>query len=273
MKKLTFSAVIPFYNEEKHIGKVVETVLSSPLISEVVCVDDGSTDDSQKVLRALKGKIRIVTLTENQGKGKAVAEGIKKAKGTHILFCDADLVRFTKEHIEQMLDPVIKGKTNVVLAVPTQDKTGRYARWESFLAGERVYPRADLLPHVSRLTGSKGAGASEVFLNTLYKKKDTMIVPLVGLYKPLKVNKWNSTTALKQYLLSIIGVLQEAGRIEIHSVSDLKQVENLLQVDTFEKLLTRISEIKNKKIRNLLERYYYKYLKKYVKKIMYADFR
>lgn len=262
-----FSAVIPFYNEEKHIGKVVATVLSSPLISEVICVDDGSTDGSQNVLRKFHDKIHIITLPENQGKGRAVAEGIKKAIGTHVLFCDADLVRFTKDHIAKMLDPIIKGKTKVVLAVPTQDKTGRYDRWESFLAGERVYPRADLLPHVSRLSGSKGAGASEVYLNTLYKKKDTTIVSLVGLYKPLKVSKWNSATAIKQYLLSIIGVLQEAGRIEIHSVSDLKQLENLLQVDTFEKLIEKIRHVKNKKIKSILEHYYSKYIEHYIKKI------
>lgn len=273
MKKPTFSAVIPFYNEEKHIGKVVATVLSSPLVSEVVCVDDGSTDGSQNVLRKFNGKIKVVTLRHNHGKGRAVAEGIKKAKGTHIVFCDADLMRFTKVHIEKMLDPIIKGKAKVVLGVPTQDKTGRYPRWESFLAGERVYPRADLLPHLLRLSGSKGAGASEVYLNTLYKKKDTTIVSLVGLYKPLKVSKWNSTTALKQYLFSIIGVLQEAGKIEIHSVSDLKQLENLLQVDTLEKLLTNIHEIKNSRLRKLLEEYYSKYLAKYVKKILYADNR
>ncbi|MBI3577296.1 glycosyltransferase family 2 protein [Candidatus Gottesmanbacteria bacterium] len=265
--KPTVSAIVPFYNEEKSIGRVVRTLLTSPQISEIICVNDGSTDGSKKVLQQFNGQIKLINLPKNYGKGKAVAEGIKKAKGTHVFFCDADLVRFTKDHIEKILDPIVKGKTKVVLAVPTQDKTGRYPRWESFLAGERVYPRAELLHHLSRLSGSKGAGASEVYLNTLYKKKDTTIVPLVGLYKPLKVSKWNSTTALKQYLLSIIGVLQEAGKIEIHSVSDLKQLENLLQVDTFENLLTRITEIKNKKIRHLLERYYAKYLAKYVKKI------
>ena len=62
-------------------------------------------------------------------------------------------------------------KPKAVLAVPALDETGRYARHEIFLAGERIYPRKDLLPHVSKLTRTKGAGGSEIVLNSLFRKK------------------------------------------------------------------------------------------------------
>lgn len=267
MENKTVTAIVPFYNEEKSVGKVVATLLASPLISEIICVDDGSRDGSRKTLRKFDGKINIISFKTNHGKGRAVAEGIKRSRGEVLLFCDADLINFTPEHVESMLNPILKGKTPAVFAVPTQDKDGRVSRNQVFLAGERVYPRHALLPHLTRLSGSKGAGASEVFLNTLFKRKDLTIVPLIGLIKPSKEQKWSSQEAVKQYLFSVIGVLAETGRIEINSVSDLKQLENLIQVDTFEKLVTRIREIKDKKIRNLLEKYYTKYLKKYVKKI------
>jgi glycosyltransferase involved in cell wall biosynthesis len=262
---IAVSAIVPFYNEEKSIGRVLRTLLASPLVNEVICVDDGSTDGSINVVKRFNGEITTIRFAQNKGKGAAVAAGLRKAKGKYVLFCDADLRHFTVTHIKKMLVPILDGKTKVVFAVPTKDKTGKYARNEVFLAGERVYPRAALLPHVSRLSGSKGAGASEVYLNILFKKKDILIVPLVGLHKPLKLSKWSSADALKQYLFSVIGVLQETGRIEIHSVRDLKQLENLVQVDTFETLILRIKKIRNKKIRYILETYYSKYIEKYIK--------
>lgn len=268
MKYPRVSAIVPVYNEGKSVKKVIKTLLSSPLISEIICVNDGSTDNSKQILEEFDGNILVITFKRNQGKGKAVAAGIKKATGEFSLFCDSDLINFTKTHIKNMLTPIFNKTTQVVFAVPTQDTTGKYRRHEVFLAGERVYPRLALLPHVQKLSRSKGAGGSEVYLNTLFKKKEITIVPLIGLVKPMKSTKWSSPVALKQYMLSIIGVLQETGRIEINSVSDLKQLENLVQVDTVGNLILALKKIKNKKIRLTLERYYKKYVSQYLKKIL-----
>lgn len=268
MKYPNVSAIVPVYNEGKSVKKVLKTLLSSPYISEVICINDGSTDNSKQILEEFGKSIHVITFKKNQGKGKAVAAGIKKAKGEFLLFCDSDLINFTKTHIKDMLTPIFRKDTQVVFAVPTQDKTGKYARHEVFLAGERIYPRLALLPHLEKLSRSKGAGGSEVYLNTLFKKKEIVIVPLIGLIKPMKSTKWSSPIALKQYMLSIIGVLQETGRIEINSLSDLKQLENLVQVDTFENAILQIKRIKNKRVRAALERYYKKYVTQYLKKII-----
>lgn len=268
MKNKTVSAIVPAYNEGKSVKKIIKTLLSSSLIAEIICINDGSTDNSQQILEEFGKSIHVITFKKNKGKGKAIAAGIKKAKGEYLLFCDSDLIHFTKTHIKAMLNPILYEKTKVVFAVPTLDKTGKYQRHEVFLAGERVYPRTALLPHVVKLARSKGAGGSEIYLNTLFKKKEITIVPLIGLIKPTKVAKWSSPIALKQYMFSIIGILQETGRIEINSVSDLKQLENLVQIDTVENLVLALKEIKNKKIRELLEKYYKKYITQYLKKIL-----
>ena len=267
MNTKSVSAIVPVFNEQKTVGTVVKTLLTSSLISEVICINDGSDDKSLEILKGFDKKIKLINFPKNQGKGQAVAAGIKKAKGEFLLFCDSDLINFTHEHIEKMLTPILNEETKVVFAVPTQKKDGKYARNEVFLAGERIYPRAALLPHLTKLSRSKGAGASEVYLNILFARKEIKIVPLIGLIKPPKVSKWSSKVALKQYLLSVIGILHEAGRIEINSIRDLKQLENLIQVDTFEGLIMKIKEIKNKKIKSILERYFLKYIVKYVKKI------
>jgi len=267
-KKPLVSAIVPVFNEEKRVGKVIGTLLKSNLIDEVICINDGSSDESLKILKGFGNKIKLINFKKNQGKGKAVVAGINEACGEFLLFCDSDLINFTLDHIKEMLAPILSGKTRVVFAVPTQNKTGKYWRHEVFLAGERIYPRDALLPHVSKLSRTKGAGGSEVYLNTLFRRKEIKIVPLIGLKKPFKGSKWSSSLALKQGLLSVIGVLQESGRIEINSIRDLKQLENLVQVDTFEGLITKIREIKNKRIKSILKKYFLKYIAKYVKKII-----
>jgi len=267
-QKTKVSAIVPVFNEEKRVGKVISTLLKSSLIDEVICINDGSSDKSLSVLKGFGKKIKLINFPKNQGKGKAVSAGIRQAKGEFLLFCDSDLINFTLDHIKKMLAPILNGKTRVVFAVPALDETGRYARHEIFLAGERIYPRKDLLPHISKLTRTRGAGGSEVVLNTLFRKKEVITVPLVGLKKPFKGSKWSSSLALKQGVLSIIGVLQESGRIEINSIRDLKQLENLIQVTTFEDLIGKIRELKNKRLRIILEKYYKKYITKYIKKII-----
>lgn len=265
---LKISAVVPVYNEEKRVGKVIETLSNSRLIDEIIVINDGSSDNSQEVLRKFNHQLRIVTFKKNQGKGRAIAEGIKRAKGEYIFFCDSDLINFTRRHINKVLDPILKGKSKVVFAVPTKRENGKYDRHEVYLAGERVYPRTALLPILSKLSRTKGAGGSEIILNTLFGKKDIKIVPLKGLIKPSKISKWPKSMALKQYLLSVIGVIQESGKIEINSVRDLKQLENLVQVDTFEGLIKKLSEIKNQQVKIILKKYLLRYITKYVKKIL-----
>ena len=257
---MTFSAIVPVYNEGGTVTRVIQTLLDSGLITEIICVNDGSTDNSLEKLQEFGGKIKILNFSANHGKGRAIAAGISRAGGDYLFFCDSDLLRFTKKHVENMLTPIVQGKYKVVFGVPTQNKSGHYARHEVYLAGERVYPRAALLPHVSRLSRSKGAGASEVFLNTLFAKKEVKVVPLYRLYKPLKAKKWAPQVALRQYLLSAVGILQEIGRIEIHSASDLRKLQNLVQVDTLAALKTKVEDIKNKHLKEVLKKYFWKYM-------------
>jgi len=277
MKKrydISVSAIVPAYNEEERIANVIETLINSGLLDEIIAINDGSLDNTLEVLRKFGRKIKIINFKKNCGKGKAIAEGIKKAKGDYLFFCDSDLINFTEQHVKKILDPIFKKKTNVVFAVPTKHGNGKYEKHEVYLAGERVYPKKALIPHISKLSRTKGAGGSEIILNTLYRKKEIKIVPLKGLIKPAKTSKWPKSIAFKQYLLSVIGILQESGRIEINSVRDLKQLENLIHVDTFEGLISIINQIKNKKMKIILKKYFLKYVTKYLKKFynkLYLD--
>ena len=89
----TVSVIIPVYNTEKYLGECLDSVMGQSLEgTEVVCIDDGSTDGSLKVLREYAGKngsMRVFS-QENQGAGKARNLGLEEACGEYVAFLDAD---------------------------------------------------------------------------------------------------------------------------------------------------------------------------------------
>ena len=92
------SIVIPAYNEASRIGKTLEEVrcymASKPFASELILVDDGSSDGTPDLFRDLQSRcpdVRIFRNEPNRGKGFSVRRGILEARGELILFTDADL--------------------------------------------------------------------------------------------------------------------------------------------------------------------------------------
>jgi|TARA_Y100000034_G_scaffold4828_1_gene5624 glycosyltransferase involved in cell wall biosynthesis len=92
---MILSIIIPTYNEEKTIVKILEKIKnnSSDFFNyEVIVIDDASTDQSRKLLENNKHLYDKLLVNEtNKGKGFSVKRGISSASGTHIIFQDADL--------------------------------------------------------------------------------------------------------------------------------------------------------------------------------------
>jgi len=86
------SVIIPVYNEAGTIRAVIDKVEAVGIDKEIIIVDDGSGDDTYKVLRELNYKnLKIVHHTKNRGKGSAVATGLSQAAGVYMIVQDADL--------------------------------------------------------------------------------------------------------------------------------------------------------------------------------------
>ncbi|MBI4129178.1 glycosyltransferase family 2 protein, partial [Candidatus Peregrinibacteria bacterium] len=92
------SIVIPFFNEERTLGALIDRVHSACPFAEIILVDDGSTDTSLTVAqsRVRKGVDRVFT-KPNEGKGSAVRLGFAHATGTYVIVQDADLEYDPKE--------------------------------------------------------------------------------------------------------------------------------------------------------------------------------
>lgn len=111
------SIVIPIFNEEKTLKKIIEVVEKSPLPKglkkEIILVDDSSRDGSKKILKNFEKKYTVVYHKKNMGKGAALRSGFAKASGDIIIVQDADLEYDPKEY-EILLAPILEGKADVV---------------------------------------------------------------------------------------------------------------------------------------------------------------
>jgi len=116
-KKL--SIIIPVYNEAKFIARSITLVLtadSANLTKEIIVIDDGSTDETAKVLSFLKKKYRqliVIRQKKNQGKAAAVKAGLLLSTGDIVLIQDADL-EYSPEDYPLLLQPIMSHRADVV---------------------------------------------------------------------------------------------------------------------------------------------------------------
>ena len=118
------SIIIPSRNEEKRIGKCIETLKNQTYSNlEIIIVDD-STDNTVKVIKSISGKDNRFKIIQQEklppgwvGKPFAVQQGSKIAKGKWLLFIDADTY-YDPKIVEKELEHVIKDKLDMLSLIP-----------------------------------------------------------------------------------------------------------------------------------------------------------
>ena len=111
------SIIIPVYNEERTISKVIENVKGKKIGNiqkEIIIVDDCSTDSTKNILKKIKdSSIKIFYHKNNMGKGAAIRTGLKNSTGGIILIQDADF-EYNPDDYGKLLKPIIGKKAKVV---------------------------------------------------------------------------------------------------------------------------------------------------------------
>jgi glycosyltransferase involved in cell wall biosynthesis len=145
-KTPSLSLIIPAYNEASRIGKVIKQSRLVEEISEIIVIDDGSKDGTDRVARELG--IEVVKHHKNMGKGEALRTGIAHAKNDILLFLDADLSNMTPEKISALIRPILKNKADFTKASFTRSR-GRATEFAIKPMMNLIYPDTDFKQPIS----------------------------------------------------------------------------------------------------------------------------
>ena len=121
------SVIIPVYNAKKYIAYCLESVLTQTYQNfEIICIDDGSVDDSASTLKKYESKDKRIHIYHQENKGLPATRnvGISKATGEYICFVDAD-DGLHPQFLEMMLQSITKAQADVIgcdyMKVPNND--------------------------------------------------------------------------------------------------------------------------------------------------------
>ncbi|MBZ2173766.1 glycosyltransferase family 2 protein [Schnuerera sp. xch1] len=151
--------VVPVYNEEDLITQTIDGLKKIDLIDEIVIINDGSTDNTARVLDELD--VNVISLEENHGKGYAMKKAIEVMDYDYIGFVDGDL-GLTSSEIEKLIYPVVYNNVDFTIAkfpersIKTNSKGGfglvkglakmgvylyTNKKMDTSLSGQRIYKK------------------------------------------------------------------------------------------------------------------------------------
>ena len=128
---MKLSILMPVYNERDRVATAVKQALAVDYQcdTELVIVDDGSSDGSAEILTQIDdSRAQVVTHPRNRGKGAAIRTAAERATGDYMIILDADL-EYDPENIPSLLTPVLEGRAEVVYGVRGFGGHTAYSFW------------------------------------------------------------------------------------------------------------------------------------------------
>ncbi len=155
------SVIIPVYNIQQHLRECLDSVLgqSYPRL-QVICVDDGSTDESPAILAQYAQKDNRVQVIrqQNAGPGAARNTGLEAATGEYVIFLDSD-DWFEPDFLEKMVDTAVREGADVAIcrAVEFDTNSGRElpSQWmmkKQYLPGKLAFAPQEMADHLFQFT-------------------------------------------------------------------------------------------------------------------------
>lgn len=240
------SCLIPCYNERERIAKVLDIVVSTQSVQQVICVDDGSTDGTADYIEANWPTVEVIRLLRNHGKTKAIKQGLQYVDYATLLMMDADLQGLRKEELEAALD-AYKECHEVDMIIMRRINSPWFVKWyrsDVLLSGERILQTADLK---QVLRQRLKCYQLEVAINRY-------------MLRHKKVVRWMPWSAINTYKVDKLGVL-DGSRKEFNMYVDIVNYVGFshmcLQLASFtKKLHYRTSAPKTKEPQLYLKHYF-----------------
>lgn len=182
------SCIVPAFNESARIGAVLKAVSeASDCISEILVVDDGSSDGTAQVVATFPN-VRLLINQHNMGKSQTVARGIRESTGDYVFFLDADLAGINADNIRDLARPILTGQSDIVISMRANTPGWMKKVGLDFMSGERIFPKDILMAHIDELSRLRNF-ALEVFLNRVIIANQFKIksVPMANVKN---VTKW-----------------------------------------------------------------------------------
>ncbi|MCD5417246.1 glycosyltransferase family 2 protein [Candidatus Bipolaricaulota bacterium] len=177
---MKISAIIPAYNEAERIGAVIQPLLDSALIDEIIVVDDGSTDNTAEI--AGRFAVKMISLPYNKGKAAAMDEAVKATQNDTLLFLDADLIGLTTAHIDNLISAYSEDNVDMAIGIFS---AGRLTS----LSGQRIITK-DLWLQARNNVNELDFGIEIALTKLAFKEKWTKSkVKLPGVTHVLKEEK------------------------------------------------------------------------------------
>jgi glycosyltransferase involved in cell wall biosynthesis len=140
------TCIIPFYNEENRVLQVLQVVTQIKGITQIICIDDGSTDNTSDQIQAHWPQVTLVRLPYNQGKAAAIRQGVRLAKNETILLMDADLQSINKAEVEKAIQALAQHNLDMlILRRINAPWFVKFDRGDTLLSGERLVKKKDLV--------------------------------------------------------------------------------------------------------------------------------
>jgi glycosyltransferase involved in cell wall biosynthesis len=183
------SCIIPFYNEGSRILRVLEVITQIKAISQIICIDDGSTDDTAQLIQQYWPTVELVQLSSNQGKAAAIRKGVTLARNENILLMDADLQSIDKNEVERALEAISQQNLDMlILRRINAPWFVKFDRGDILLSGERIVKKKDLTTILNqRVTGYQLELAINLYMQKHNRNVRWMPWSATNTYKAKKI--------------------------------------------------------------------------------------
>jgi len=196
------SAIICAYNEEKTLKDVILSVSESLIVSEIIVVNDGSSDNTKKIIEELQKEIEItaIHLAENKGKGYAMAVGVENSIFDIMLFVDADQRIIPTGYINHIVSPLLMNECDMLLGYSTVNILSQDVNPLKILTGERALYKEDIIPILDKMKESRFGVETLLYFYYISIGKSIKFIRLKGMTHNDKYKKMNRFKATANYI-------------------------------------------------------------------------